>query len=217
MQKRSVFNLLIMAPILSGIVLSFQNCSPVNFSTLASESSIDLLGVCEVDPSLPQCSDPEPKSPQKCTFNGKEYSEGETVKAFLSSTVAAGQVCVSEDRRCVNGAFTGSYLYATCAVDAPASCLFNGITVPHGDTIEAFENPSVPYNANCVAEMRRCNNGVLGGTYEHLKCEPVAASFAWASSPQGSCSATPSYNYGAWSACGSNGQQTRTSSCVNTS
>ena len=40
-------------------------------------------------------------------------------------------------------------------------------------------------------------------------------SYSWSTGQFGSCSASPSYSYSAWSAC-TNGSQTRTASCVNT-
>jgi hypothetical protein len=43
-----------------------------------------------------------------------------------------------------------------------------------------------------------------------------SSAYSWEIGDFGSCSATPTYSYGAWSACNSSGQQTRTASCINT-
>lgn len=49
-----------------------------------------------------------------CTFNGQSVASGASITAYSSSTVAAGQTCVSQGRTCNNGTLSGSYMYATC-------------------------------------------------------------------------------------------------------
>lgn len=149
------------------IVVSFQNCSPVAFVPVAQDLSSKSQD-CSTDPSL--C----PTGPQ-CTFNGQNYFEGQTVTAYLYSTVPAGKECTSEVRTCVGGSFTGSYAYAACGVDAPGSCLFNGKTVAHGQSVDAFQNSSVAFGGACAKESRTCSNGVFSGTYNFATCSVGAA------------------------------------------
>ncbi len=71
--------------LLSLLILSFQNCSPVKFSE--TQASLDFSGVdCTNNPA--QCLNPT--SPQ-CSFNGQIYNEGETINAFLSSSAPLGR------------------------------------------------------------------------------------------------------------------------------
>lgn len=173
MHKSAVFKLMVLSPIICGVILSFQNCSPVAFRTGEDSSLVpnDTLSACKKDPSLAQCQ----TATLKCTFNGQEYSEGETVTAYLTSTVATGQTCTSEVRKCEGGAFTGTYLFATCAVNGPASCLFNGRTIASGASVTAFQNSSVPFGSTCSSQSRVCTNGSLSGSYNFETCTPGAA------------------------------------------
>jgi hypothetical protein len=154
--------------LLSLLILSFQNCSPVKFSD--TQASLDFSGVdCTNNPA--QCLNPT--SPQ-CSFNGQIYNEGQTINAFLSSSAPVGQVCVSEIRTCTSGAFTGSYTYPSCEVDTPASCLFDGKVILHGESVDAFQNSSVAYGKSCTKESRTCTNGTLSGSYNYALCEEGA-------------------------------------------
>lgn len=150
----------------------FQNCSPVAFTNLSSEELN--LQTCESNPSLCPVDPVNPESPT-CSFNGNTYKEGESITAFLYSSVPAGQFCQSEQRVCKEGSFTGSYSYATCAPGAYRSCLFNGVTLAHGHTVQAYLNSSVAFGSTCQSENRTCNDGVLSGTYAYSSCAPGAA------------------------------------------
>jgi hypothetical protein len=59
-----------------------------------------------------------------CIFNNQTIPDSQSVTAYQSSTVPAGQQCVSQTRTCQNGTLTGSYQYATCA-PLTASCTPN--------------------------------------------------------------------------------------------
>jgi hypothetical protein len=162
--KAVVFSFLV-----ATITLSFQNCSPVQFSEGFQE--LGSQGNCASNPALCQT----PVIGPRCTFNGQSYSEGQTVTGFLNSSVPTGQSCISEVRKCVNGSLTGSYPFALCQVNAPASCLFNGQTIPHGQSVDAFLNSSAAYGSSCASEKRTCNNGVLSGSYNYGSCSVGAA------------------------------------------
>ncbi len=161
---KSFAKILVLAPIFAGLFLSFQNCSRTAF---VQDELGSLSSDCSTNPSGPGCT----ATPEvKCKFNGVDYSEGQTVVAYLASSVPAGQVCKSEIRQCQNGTFSGSYQYATCSVGAAASCLFNGQTVAHGATVKAYQASSVPYGSSCVSQDRVCNNGTLSGSYSYGSC-----------------------------------------------
>lgn len=123
-----------------------------------------------------------------CLFNGQTVASGESVKAFQNSSVASGQSCVVEDRTCTNGVLSGSYNYASCQVDAPASCLFDGKTVASGDSITAYQNSAVDYGQMCIAESRTCDDGHLSGSYQYSSCDVGQAAsclFAGSTVPDG--------------------------------
>lgn len=153
----------------SATAFLFQNCSPMSFKTadlsseiLASQSD------CATNPNETECN-------KACIFNGQEYPEGSSIRAYMTSSVSGGGTCASEERRCVNGNFTGSYLFATCSVNAPAACLFNGRTISSGSTARAYQSSTVPFGQNCASENRLCTNGALSGSYIFDTCLPGAA------------------------------------------
>lgn len=110
-------------------------------------------------------------APQACFYNGKTVKHLESVIAFAESSVPFGSTCNQESRTCINGVMSGSFAYANCSAGAPKSCLYNGQTVAHGQSVEAF---APPVNKVCAKETRLCSNGVLSGTYTGTSCEVVA-------------------------------------------
>lgn len=106
-----------------------------------------------------------------CLFDGKTITSGERVVAYLTSTVPAGEACKSETRDCQKGVLSGSFEYSSCEINTYRSCLFNGITVPHGQVIAAYLSSS----GSCQPQSRTCLNGALTGTGEYASCASVAA------------------------------------------
>lgn len=112
-----------------------------------------------------------------CLFNGQTLAHGQTVSAYLNSS---GSNCDTEIRTCNNGQLSGSYSYASCQPNEPASCIFDGKTIVHGDSVTAFENSSVSYAEMCRAETRSCDNGHLSGSFSYSSCDagqPAACLF----------------------------------------
>lgn len=107
-----------------------------------------------------------------CQFNGQTIQSGQSVQAFLSSSVSFGQTCQSETRTCTNGVLSGTFAFASCQVGQPQSCLFNGQTIAHGQSAMAFQNSSVPFGQSCQSESRLCQNGVLSGSFAFSSCAP---------------------------------------------
>lgn len=157
------------------LLFTFQNCSstfqPITNQVAAGSS------YCVTNPTDPACLNP---LPVQCHFNGQVLASGQTVEAFLNSTTPYGQACVKETRSCQNGILSGSYSFSNCTVEQPAACLFNGITIQHGQNVNAFLNSSVAFGGTCQNETRSCINGSLSGTYNYATCTanaPAACSF----------------------------------------
>lgn len=117
-----------------------------------------------------QASSIESTSPPRCSFNGKFYAENDHVTAFQNSAVSPGEKCISEDRVCHNGSFSGSFQYTSCQIMDASSCLFNGQVIPTGGSVPAFQNSNVPTGQTCQGETRVCTNGLLSGSYNYASC-----------------------------------------------
>lgn len=157
----------ILAGILAGLlVFVFQNCAPnkVAFEQAPVEQSSIVVGDVEVT----------------CSFNGQRLTDGQTVTAYINSSVPFGQTCQSQVRTCTNGVLSGSGQYARCTVGGAAACLFNGQTISHGQTVTAFVNSNAAYGQTCQSQTRTCNNGVLSGSNQFASCavaQPAACLF----------------------------------------
>ncbi|MBX9769283.1 MAG: hypothetical protein K2X47_18545 [Bdellovibrionales bacterium] len=120
--------------------------------------------------------------PASCLFNGMTIPHGQNVLVYRASRVNYGQSCSAVTRTCENGALSGDGDFASCVVGAPASCLINGQTVPHGGTITLFLEPTVPNGSTCQTQLRLCGDGTLSGTAQFSACtvqaETAAASNA---------------------------------------
>jgi hypothetical protein len=122
----------------------------------------------------------EANTPRACLFNGETLSHGESVKAFQASTSQFGGSCTSETRTCNDGTLSGSYAFGVCNIDQPASCLFDGRTIAHGENVAAFLASSVVFGQTCIAENRSCYNGQLSGSNHFSSCsidQPASCSF----------------------------------------
>lgn len=170
MQIKSIVRLSILTPLLAGLVLSFQNCSPVAFRDLGSATlSSNEPSLCVSNPSAPECLGVDPT----CSFNGQTLTEGAVVTAFQNSTVAFGSTCVSETRLCTQGQLSGSYNFQSCSPGIPADCLFNGQTVSHDEEVTAYPTSTVPFGSLCEAVTRTCSNGTLSGSASFASCTPA--------------------------------------------
>lgn len=149
------------------LLIQFQNCAAKNgdedVQALPAAAPEEVLE-CSLDSSSSTCVK------KSCTFDANSVSHGDTVVAFQNSEVSFGESCISENRVCDDGALSGSYVYATCQVAGPASCLFNTKTISHMSNTLAFQNSTVPYGSACTSEFRECSNGALGGSYSYAHC-----------------------------------------------
>ncbi|MFN8792618.1 MAG: hypothetical protein ACK5Y2_14275 [Bdellovibrionales bacterium] len=148
-------------------VTAFQTSSVPFGQTCSSESRTCNNGLLSGSFSFASCNAGQPQS---CLFNGQTIVHGQSVTAFPVSSVPFGQSCQPETRTCLNGVLSGSAPFASCTSNQPQSCLFNGQTVAHGQTINAFQSPTVPSGQTCVSEPRTCVNGALTGSFTAPSC-----------------------------------------------
>lgn len=158
-------------------VIAYQNSSASVGTSCMQEIRTCTDGVLSGTFTHATCSVDQPAA---CQFNGQTVASGQQVVAFQNSSVAFGQTCVSAPRICTNGALSGSYSHATCAVNAPAACSFNGQTVAHGQAVNAFLNSTEAFGSTCQMESRTCSNGQLSGSHTFASCQvdaPASCSF----------------------------------------
>ncbi|WP_413289240.1 hypothetical protein [Bdellovibrio sp. HCB337] len=153
-------------------VVGYQNSSVGFGSTCMSETRTCNNGTLSGAFSFASCT---VQSPANCLFNGQTIQHNAVIAAFQYSTVPYGTTCQQENRVCSNGALSGSFSFASCNVEAPQSCLFNGQTVAHGQNVVAFQSSSVAYSGQCNQEVRTCDNGILSGAYQFASCNVEAA------------------------------------------
>jgi hypothetical protein len=163
-------------------VIAYQSSTVPFGQTCNSEVRVCRDGAFTGSFAFSQCS---AGAAESCLFNGQTIEHGGKVTAYSASTVPFGGTCASQERVCNNGSLSGSFAFGTCSVGGPKSCLFNGETVAHGQSVIAFAQSSVPYGQTCVSQPRVCNDGVLSGTYANKSCAVEEQK------PQGpSCTAT---------------------------
>ena len=185
MARKATYKILMCLIILAATVTTFQNCSKSQFSNMKNDSSLTNNSNSEADtPSDQTVVDNEVITPtvNKCSFNGQIIPEGQSRQAYQNSSVPFGQNCISEERFCIKGQLEGSFNYASCSVNAPAACLFNGQTVAHQTEVTAYQQSNVEYGSSCktISEQRKCINGQLTGSFSFASCaanSPAACLF----------------------------------------
>jgi hypothetical protein len=108
--------------------------------------------------------------PANCTFNGQTVASGSSVVAFQAASVPSGQTCVSQNRTCTNGTLSGTFTFASCVVNQPATCTFNGQTIASGATTQGYPSATVPFGQTCQAQTITCTNGVLNPANDVASC-----------------------------------------------
>jgi len=117
-------------------VMSYQNSAVAYGQICQSQQRLCKAGVLSGNYNFEKCT---VSAPQSCLFNGEQIASGAKVTAYLNSAASFGSLCQSEERTCENGVLSGSYSWGVCKLDAPASCLFNGKTILHGDVVSAYQ------------------------------------------------------------------------------
>lgn len=150
-------------------VTAFQNSSVDYGQACLSETRICRDAILSGSFSYSTCAVATPKS---CLFDGQTVEHGNSVTGYTSSTVGFGSSCteVAQIRTCDNGALSGNAQYGLCRVDEPRSCLFDGRTMLHGETVQAFATSTTQFGGQCISETRTCNDGTLSGTNAYSSC-----------------------------------------------
>ncbi len=63
----------------------------------------------------------------------------------------------------------------SCETPTNASCTLGSKKILHAQSIKVFKTASVPYGTACQSEMRKCNNGVLSGSWVNETCTVATA------------------------------------------
>lgn len=148
-------------------VTSFLNSSVPFGSSCQQETRTCNNGALSGSSSYATCAVGTAKS---CLFNGQTIAHGRSVKAYYSSSVPYGSTCNGVDRTCNDGVLSGTNTYGSCVVGAAASCIFNGQTIAHGQSVTAYEASSVAYGQTCQSQARTCTNGTLSGSNIYGTC-----------------------------------------------
>ncbi len=117
---------------------------------------------------------------------GASLGHGSSVDAFTTSSVSFGQSCSSQKITCSSGSLSAnsaSHRYASCVVNAPASCTSPWGTVPSGYSNKAYLS-SAP-DGPCSEQIRTCTNGIMSGTYTATTCTPAVTVRYYPSFPDG--------------------------------
>jgi len=131
-------------------------------------------------PTLPPTPTPTPTIQPKLSCGSVPHNGTESRIAYSASSVAYGQSCSSiqqtQTRVCNDGvwsAWSGSYQYLTCRVQAALACG----TIASGafELRTMYQAAAVSEGSNCVSEIqnRQCTNGQFSswsGTYTQPKC-----------------------------------------------
>jgi hypothetical protein len=152
----------------SGLSKTYYSSSSVSYpATCAAISEVRTCTNGVLSPGLflnPSCS----VKPHCTGPDGSSIDVGSGKKYYSSPFVSFGNNCVSQTRNCISGSFgiptlLGSYNYASCSVNSPASCVspFGGI-IPHGNSVNAYStNIAFPPESCPQPQIRTCNDGVL--------------------------------------------------------
>jgi hypothetical protein len=102
---------------------------------------------------------------------GGTIDSGQSITAYLASSVAYGSTCSSQTRTCTNGVLSGTYTYSNCTIGGPCSCTLPwGGTIDSGQSVTAYLTSSVACDSTCTFQTRTCSNGVLSGSYNSSSC-----------------------------------------------
>jgi hypothetical protein len=105
------------ATVLHGASVSAYQSAQVAFGqTCSSQARTCDNGVLSGSFASASCS---VSAPQTCSFNGRVIGHGDTVTAYASATVPAGQVCQTQVRTCSDGQLSGSATFESCVVSQP--------------------------------------------------------------------------------------------------
>ena len=122
----------------------------------------------------------EPLNANDCYFDGIDsdltVNNGGSVVVYSTNLAPYLSQCSDylESRTCNNGVLSGSYQYASCTVDGPASCTLNGLTASDNTSATFYLNSISELPTRCKSEQRYCRNGIFEtGSYQNVSCEEI--------------------------------------------
>lgn len=146
-------------------VTAYQSATVAYGNQCVSETRSCNNGVLSGSYTNPSCAVGTAAS---CTFNGQTVANGASVTAYQSSTVPAGQQCVSQSRTCTNGTLSGTYTNTSCTVQTlsnavqPAGLPTRTLSVAeYGNSMQDFLISDVCVDANdqpIVGDPATCSN-----------------------------------------------------------
>ncbi len=134
----------------------------------------------------------EPIQYNHCELDGTLIAHGDSIDTYSATTVPFGNSCedIKTTRTCDDGTLSAWPDYQICNVEAASNCELNGTTIAHGDSINAYSEANIAWDASydCTdrVQTRTCYNGTLDGSYTNLVC---------AKGTPANCNANPTYNY----------------------
>lgn len=121
-------------------------------------------GVCTCTCAPASCVNP---------FGGPNIPHNGTITAYQNSSVACGNVCISEVRTCNNGVLSGSFTNQTCSVAACPGCAGPAtMTCPDGTVLTRNAFPACDFPP-CGSGMRCTRSAPSTGTCD-MYCDPAA-------------------------------------------
>lgn len=183
-----IFSILFLS---STLILFFQNCSKNQSISLKTVESLEVNDDTPTDeydtlPSDPNQTLPPPVQYKSCLQNGVERPHLWTswgLKNLPPSGNSSIETCdLFELNQCINGNINplqiGDSNNKRCDVPTVSSssdklpCSVYGRTVPHGHVALLFNTPTASVGKNCLAQIRRCENGNFTGNpeYSYLTC-----------------------------------------------
>jgi hypothetical protein len=151
--------------------MAFQNSTVAFGMSCVQEARVCNNGALSGSYNFSACT---PNAPAMCSFNGQSIAHGQSVTAYPASSVPFGQSCAPTTRTCNNGLLSGSGPFATCNVGAAKSCVLNGRTYAHGESVKMFTTSTVAFGQTCTSQTRTCNDGTMSGTAAFASCNPDA-------------------------------------------
>lgn len=151
----------------NGTVTAYQTSTVPHGTTCKSQTRKCNNGALSGSYSYLSCN---VGAPAHCMFGHSAVVHDQEITAFEASTVPYGEECKSQKRKCNNGTLTGSFMFPSCNVGQPKSCILDGRVYSHGNKMKAFKAPSE--DGKCEELVRECFNGKLSGdeNFKYVAC-----------------------------------------------
>lgn len=127
--------------------------------------------------------------PANCNFNGQTVLHGQSVTAYGTDTVYAGQSCSTQTRTCYNGTLSGNYGHSSCSVNlncpppggipTGSKCRVTEYCQQTGQNVRTYDTgvgaAGVPATITATAQ----NGQVIGLTAAGIRFDPPYTLTRW--------------------------------------